>query len=92
MSHIFGGCVMGTDPRRSVVDGNGWVHGYDNLMVADASAIPSTLGVNPQHTIMGLGLVRAEQLMGAQLELPTKKKKRPRKRVLEPCQPEDISI
>ncbi len=73
MSHIFGGCVMGADPRRSVVDGDGWVHGYDGLMVADASAIPSTLGVNPQHTLMGLGLVRAEQIMGGQLEMPTKR-------------------
>lgn len=77
MSHIFGGCVMGTDPRTSVVDADGWVHGYQGLMVADAAAIPSTLGVNPQHTLMSLALVRAEQIMGGELTVP---KNRPRSR------------
>ena len=65
LSHLFGGCVTGVDPGRSVVDPRGWVHGYENLMVADASAIPTTLGVNPQHTIMGLARVRAWELLGA---------------------------
>ena len=64
---------MGSDPRTSVVDANGWVHGYQGLMVADAAAIPTTLGVNPQHTLMGLGLVRAEQMMGGELTMPSKK-------------------
>jgi len=63
LSHLFGGCVLGTDPGRSVCDPGGWVRGYDQLMVADASAIPSTLGVNPQHTIMGLARVRAWELL-----------------------------
>ena len=30
------------------------VHGYDNLYIADASVIPSSLTVNPQLTVMGL--------------------------------------
>ena len=54
LSHLFGGCVMGTDPRTSVCDREGRVHGYQGLCIADASMIPSTLGVNPQHTIMAL--------------------------------------
>lgn len=54
LSHLFGGCVMGADPETSVVDGQGKVHGYEGLYVADASVLPSTLGVNPQHTIMGV--------------------------------------
>ena len=33
------------------------------LYVADAAALPTTLGVNPQHTIMGLAKYRAEQLL-----------------------------
>jgi len=78
MSHLFGGCVMGTDPNTSVTDGDGWVHGYSGLMVADASAIPTTLGVNPQHTLMGLGLVRAEQIMGGSLAMPKKRSARKR--------------
>ena len=65
MTHLFGGCVMGADPRRAVCDPRGRVHGYDGLVVADASAIPTTLGVNPQHTIMALARIRAEELLAA---------------------------
>jgi len=63
LSHLFGGCVMGSDPRRSVCDERGRVHGYRGLIIADASQIPSNLGVNPQHTIMALARLRAEQAM-----------------------------
>jgi choline dehydrogenase-like flavoprotein len=65
LSHLFGGAVMGRDPRTSVVDERGRVHGLGNLVVADAAQIPTNLGVNPQHTIMGLGRLRAEQLLAA---------------------------
>lgn len=54
LSHLFGGCVMGRDPATSVVDDSGRVHGHQGLFVADASVIPTNLGVNPQHTIMAL--------------------------------------
>jgi choline dehydrogenase-like flavoprotein len=63
LSHLFGGCVMGRHETKSVVDGRGRVHGYEGLLVVDASAIPSNLGVNPQHTIMGLAQLFAEQLL-----------------------------
>lgn len=62
LSHLFGGAVMGRDPARSVVDHEGRVHGVEGLVVADASVIPSTLGVNPQHTIMALACHFAERL------------------------------
>ncbi len=65
LSHLFGGCTMGDDPARSVVDGRGRVHGYEGLVVADASVIPTNLGVNPQHTIMGLGMLFAEELLAS---------------------------
>ncbi|MDP6943655.1 MAG: GMC family oxidoreductase, partial [Myxococcota bacterium] len=65
MSHLFGGCVMGADPSRSVCDGRGAVHGVQGLYIADASAFPTTIGVNPQHTIMALARLRAHQLMEA---------------------------
>jgi choline dehydrogenase-like flavoprotein len=61
LSHLFGGCVMGTDPARSVVDPQGRVHGVQGLMVVDASVIPTNLGVNPQHTIMSLAQHFAER-------------------------------
>jgi choline dehydrogenase-like flavoprotein len=63
LSHLFGGCVMGSDPRRSVCDERGRVHGYERLVVADASVIPTNLGVNPQHTIMALASLFAQQLL-----------------------------
>jgi choline dehydrogenase-like flavoprotein len=63
LSHLFGGCPMHADPRHGVVDEHGKVHDVDGLYVVDASAIPTTLGVNPQHTIMGLASVWAEDLV-----------------------------
>jgi choline dehydrogenase-like flavoprotein len=36
------------------------VHGVSGLYVADASMIPTTIGVNPQHTIMALASHVAE--------------------------------
>jgi choline dehydrogenase-like flavoprotein len=63
LSHLFGGCVMGKDPARSVCDGRGRVHGYEGLSIADASAIPTNLGVNPQHTIMALARLWAQGLL-----------------------------
>jgi choline dehydrogenase-like flavoprotein len=63
LSHLFGGCPMSSDPRQGVVDGNGKVHGREGLYVVDASAIPTTIGVNPQHTIMALASVWAENLV-----------------------------
>jgi choline dehydrogenase-like flavoprotein len=55
-SHPMGTCRMGDDPARSVVDPDGRVWGWRNLHVADASVFPTSLGVNPQVTVMALGL------------------------------------
>jgi choline dehydrogenase-like flavoprotein len=63
LSHLFGGCVMGTNDLNSVCDPHGKVYGCSGLYVADASAIPTTLGVNPQHTVMALGKVVAEDIL-----------------------------
>jgi choline dehydrogenase-like flavoprotein len=63
LSHLFGGCTMGVDPARSVCDADGKVHGRQGLYIADASAIPTNLGVNPQHTIMALARLWAERLV-----------------------------
>jgi choline dehydrogenase-like flavoprotein len=66
LSHLFGGCVMGTNKNVSVCDPNGRVWDTDNLWIADASSIPTTLGVNPQHTIMALARMRADRIAESQ--------------------------
>jgi choline dehydrogenase-like flavoprotein len=66
LSHLFGGCVMGADPQHAVCGPNGRVFGYKRLIISDASAIPTTLGVNPQHTIMALSRMRAHELLDAE--------------------------
>jgi choline dehydrogenase-like flavoprotein len=53
-AHLMGGCAMGKDPSKSVVDPHFRFHGLDNLFVVDGSVFPTALGVNPQLTIFGL--------------------------------------
>jgi len=52
--HPQGGNVLSADARRGVVDPEFKVYGYDNLYVCDASVFPSSIGVNPQLTVMAL--------------------------------------
>jgi len=62
--HPLGTARMGGDPERSVVDEQLQVHGVDGLYVCDGSVVPSSLGVNPQITIMALSTRLAEHLTG----------------------------
>lgn len=52
--HPQGGNVMSKDPAVGVVNNEFRVHGYDNLFLCDASVFPSSIGVNPQLTVMAL--------------------------------------
>jgi choline dehydrogenase-like flavoprotein len=63
-SHPMGTCRMGNDPKTSVVGPTGRTHDVEGLYIADASLMPTSLGVNPQMTVMALGI-----LVGRQLEL-----------------------
>jgi choline dehydrogenase-like flavoprotein len=45
---------MGTDGNRHPVDPSGRLRGWQNVSVADASVLPSTVGESPQETIMAL--------------------------------------
>lgn len=58
--HPLGTCRMGADPREAVLDPNARVYGLDNLFVADGSIFPTSLGVNPQMTIMAAALKIAD--------------------------------
>jgi hypothetical protein len=53
-THVQGGCRMGSDPARSVIDAHGESHDVRRLFVGDGSAVPCTLSVNPSLTIMAL--------------------------------------
>jgi choline dehydrogenase-like flavoprotein len=54
--HIMGTARMAHDAARGATDDSGAVFDTTGLVVADASAIPTSLGVNPQETIVALTL------------------------------------
>lgn len=62
--HLFGGAPMGASPESGVCDERGAVFGTRGLYVADASALPSNTGVNPQITILANALRVAEGIPG----------------------------
>lgn len=51
-AHPQGGNIMGDDPKKAVVNSNCESHHVKNLFVSDASVFPTSVGVNPQLTIM----------------------------------------
>jgi choline dehydrogenase-like flavoprotein len=53
--HQLGTARMGIDPKTSVTNRYGQVHGIDNLFVADASLFVTGGGFNPVLTILALG-------------------------------------
>ena len=59
-AHPLGSCAMGDSPARAVVDFDHRVYGTKNLHVVDGSVVPTSLGVNPQITIMAMALRAAE--------------------------------
>ncbi len=50
----MGGCPMGPEERREVVDEDGRHHHLRNLSVHDGSVFPTSLAANPQLTIYAL--------------------------------------
>lgn len=67
-AHVMGGCAMGADPMRSVVDDYGRPHHFSGLTVADGSLFPTSIGANPQLSVYGVAArnisALAEQLTG----------------------------
>ncbi|RMD84655.1 MAG: hypothetical protein D6815_03700, partial [Candidatus Dadabacteria bacterium] len=59
--HIMSSCRMSSDAARGACDAWGRVHDIAGLVVADASAIPSPVGVNPMETIVALALRNADR-------------------------------
>ncbi|MFO0630064.1 MAG: GMC family oxidoreductase [Polyangiales bacterium] len=50
--HPLGSARMGCSPLNSVVDPDGKVWDLENVWIADGSVLPTSLGVNPQLSIM----------------------------------------
>jgi choline dehydrogenase-like flavoprotein len=54
--HLMGTARMGDDPRRSVVNRHGQVHGVSNLFVVDSSVFVTAGAVNPVATAQAVTL------------------------------------
>jgi choline dehydrogenase-like flavoprotein len=53
-AHVMGGCPLGPDARRAVVDTTGRHHQLADLYVLDGSLFPTSIGANPQLSIYAL--------------------------------------
>ncbi|MBI2890547.1 MAG: GMC family oxidoreductase [Nitrospirae bacterium] len=62
--HPLGTCRIGKDPLRSVIDTNHQAHDLPGLYICDGSAVPTSVAVNPQETIMALATRAAEKIAG----------------------------
>jgi len=62
--HPLGTARADARPAHGVVDGDLALHGAQGVYVADGSVVPSSLGVNPQMTIMALATRLAFHLLG----------------------------
>jgi choline dehydrogenase-like flavoprotein len=58
-AHPQGSCRMHADAARGPLDGHGEAHEVPNLFVADARVFPTSVGINPQITIMTLATRQA---------------------------------
>ncbi len=64
-AHVMGGCAMGPEPTRAVVDTAGRHHHLANLYVYDGSLFPTSIGANPQLSIYGVVARLASELASA---------------------------
>ncbi|HYF94626.1 MAG TPA: GMC family oxidoreductase [Symbiobacteriaceae bacterium] len=61
-AHLMGGCVMGNDPTRSVVDGFGQSYEVPNLFITGAPVFATSTGNNPTLTVMALAARTADRI------------------------------
>ena len=61
--HPMGTCRMGADPRKSVVNEHCETHDVRGLFVPDGSIFPTSLGVNPQESIMAMATRTADHIL-----------------------------
>jgi choline dehydrogenase-like flavoprotein len=68
-AHQMGSCRRAASPARGPVAPSGEVWETDNLFVADASLLPTSLGVNPMITIESLAIVVSKNIAARLLEM-----------------------
>jgi choline dehydrogenase-like flavoprotein len=61
-NHLVGTCIMGDDPRDSVVDRESRTHDHPNLWIAGSATFPAAASVNPTLTIAALSIRIAERI------------------------------
>ncbi len=66
-SHLFGAARMAQSERDGVVGLDFSTHAAKGLYVVDSSIFPTNLGVNPQHSIMGLARLAATRVAASPL-------------------------
>ena len=59
-AHPLGTCRMGEDAQHSIVDSHCQTHDTKGLFVIDGSVTPTSLGVNPQITLLAIAEKSAE--------------------------------
>ena len=59
----MGTCRMSGDKTRGVVKPTGETWDHEGLYVSDASVFPTSLGVNPQITVMSTSVQIARQAL-----------------------------
>ncbi len=62
-AHPQGGNRMGADKKTSVVNSYCRSHDIENLYICDASVFPTSLGVNPQLTVMTIASLAAKKIL-----------------------------
>ncbi len=62
-THIMSSARIGINHRKGAIDQDFQVYGAPGVYVADASCLPTNIGVNPQHTIMAMAWLCAEKLL-----------------------------
>lgn len=61
--HLMGGCSIGVDQTKSVVNPEFQVHGLKNIYIADTSIFPSAPGINPALSTMAFSQKLSEEII-----------------------------
>ena len=61
-AHIMGTCIMGKDPKDSVVDGWGRCHDHENLFIAGSSVFATAATANPTLTLAAITLRTVKEI------------------------------